>query len=75
MELTFNPTITGGFVHHCMNDSEVCSELEKLGIKKEESHNLIKSILIAGTRDLKFDLDRKIKIEITKAFREADTTG
>lgn len=72
MVITFNPTITGGFVHHCMSDPEVTSELLKLGINKEEAHNLIKSILIVGTRDLRFDLDRKIKIELTKAFEKAD---
>ena len=67
MLLKINPTITGGFVHHILRDKKVKRELEKLGIIEEDKqHTLVKEIIIAATRDLQIDFNKKLNIEVDK---------
>lgn len=48
MTIQFNPRITGSFAELIMRDEHVRAELLEKGVDPKESHNLIKSVLIAG---------------------------
>lgn len=60
MLLSYDPTISGGFVYHVMGDKEVRARLDLLDLNEQDKHNLVKAILIVGTRDLHVDLNKKI---------------
>lgn len=60
MLISYDPTITGGFVYHIMADKEVKARLDNLQLTEQDKHNLVKEILIAGTRDLNIDVNKKI---------------
>lgn len=60
MLLSYDPTITGGFVYHVMNDPAVKARLDILDLNENDKHNLVKEILIVGTRDLHVDLNKKL---------------
>lgn len=60
MIFEYNPTITGGFVYKVMEDPDVAVSLNLLDLSESEKHNLVKNILIVGTRDLECDINKKI---------------
>lgn len=66
MTIKFNPTITGGFVHHVMKDKKVKEEMERVNLTEESAHNLVKAILICGTRDLDADIHRVVERRVDK---------
>lgn len=72
MQLSINPTITGGFVIHTMRDAKVAKHIETLNLTDEEAHNFIKAVLIAGTRDLKVDFNKSTGIRIDQVLERLD---
>ncbi len=66
MTIDYNPTISGGFVHHVMKDEKVLDEITKAGLTKETAHNLIKAVLICGTRDLRIDFNRVVERRVDR---------
>lgn len=66
MLLVFNPTISGKFVHEVMRDPHVAEQITNNNIEEERVHDLVKSILIAGTRDLEVDFDGVLKKKLAK---------
>lgn len=60
MLIEYNPTITGGFVYKVMARPEVAALLQELDISEREKHDLVKSVLIVGTRDLECNINEKI---------------
>lgn len=60
MLIEYNPTITGGFVYKVMARPEVAVLLQELDISEREKHDLVKSVLIVGTRDLECNINEKI---------------
>lgn len=60
MIINYDPTITGGFVYHVMKHDAVRKLLDELDISDKEKHNLVKAVLIVGTKDLELDINKKI---------------
>jgi len=58
MVIKINPTISGGFVFKIMRDSKVEPLIR--GMDESEAHELVKEILIAGTRDLNVNVNELI---------------
>ncbi len=53
MNITYNPTVTGGFVHHLLELEEIKKAIEPLGLDEDAAHKLIKAIAIAVLRDFR----------------------
>lgn len=66
MLISLEPTISGGFVHHVMDDPEVAKLLREIDVSPSDKHNLTKAILIAGLRDFEYDVNQKIMQEVSK---------
>lgn len=72
MQISINPTITGGFVIHIMRDDKVAEHIDKLNLTDKQSHDFIKAILIAGTRDLKIDFNKMAGIRVDQVLEKLD---
>lgn len=71
MLINFDPTITGGFVHSVMRDSQVSDKFREANILSEETqHNIVKSILIAGFRDYEVDINKIISATKRKSVTQ-----
>ncbi len=60
MLIEFTPRISGGFVHHVMNNHRVSELMEEVGLNKETAHNLVKAIIITSFTDYKIDINDSI---------------
>lgn len=72
MNISFNPRVSGGFVHHVMNDPKVENQLLELGVEKQNAHDLVKSIIICGFRDYVMDVNKSINN--AKEYMERNST-
>lgn len=55
-----------------MRDDEVAKHIKNLNLTDEDAHNFIKSVLIAGTRDLKVDFNKMAGMRIDKVLVSLD---
>ncbi len=55
-----------------MRDDKVAEHIKKLNLTDTEAHNFIKSVLIAGTRDLKVDFKKSTGIRIDQVLEKLD---
>lgn len=58
MNISLNPTVSGGFVYKVMRDIKVAPLIANM--EQEDAHDLVKKILIAGFTHFKYDVNEHI---------------